>query len=38
MKNVLNIYTDDNLPHYVIINKEHIDYLNLYIILFISKF
>ena len=33
------IYTDDNLSHYVIINKYpliNIDYLNIYIIFFIA--
>ena len=35
------IYTDDNLLHYVIINKErsmNIDYLSEYIIFFILAF
>ena len=35
------IYTDDNLSHYVTMNKEpsmHIDYLNVYIIFFILVF
>ena len=33
-----DIYTEDNLSHYVIMNKEpsmNIDYLNVYIIFFI---
>ena len=41
MNHLLNIYTDDNLSHYVIINKElpmNIDYLNVYIIFYILAF